>query len=360
MRVSFAAAKVAIDRIAVDRCALVNRPLKASRNLTTANDVLDLPTASRAATAARLPLPANRAAPVSIVIPAKNAAAYVAETLASALAQVEVTEVIVVDDGSTDDTVAIVRAIADRRLRLLTNDSAGVSAARNLGARHAKGEWLLFLDADDRLRPGAVAALLAAARRAPLAILVYGDYNTIDSEGRQVGRRDLLKGRRKPSGDVLTRLAAGNFIVNGGIALTRAHAFRAIGGFDTSLRYCEDWHCWCRLAAIGEFAFAPKLLLDYRLHAANTMNAAVRKPQDFFPAVARIFDDGLILSRLPEGTAAGLRRAAEIHLVTYAATQAVRFGRYREALGYLGMVGRRSLKAIPRSAVKVALSYFGI
>ncbi|MCS3728544.1 glycosyltransferase [Bradyrhizobium betae] len=328
--------------------------------MTTANDVLDLPIASRAATAARLPLPATRGASVSIVVPAKNAAPYVAETLASALAQTEVTEVIVVDDGSTDDTAAIVRAIADRRLRLLTNDSAGVSAARNLGARHAKGEWLLFLDADDRLRPGAVAALLAAARNAPLAILVYGDYNTIDSEGRQIGRRDLLKGRRKPSGDVLTRLAAGNFIVNGGIALARTHAFRAIGGFDTSLRYCEDWHCWCRLAAIGEFAFAPKLLLDYRLHTASTMNAAVRTPQDFFPAITRVFDDGLILARLPEGAAAGLRRAAEIHLVTYAATQAVRFGRYREALGYLGMVGRRSLRAIPRSAVKVALSYFGI
>jgi glycosyltransferase involved in cell wall biosynthesis len=242
----------------------------------------------------------------------------------------------------------------------MTNDSAGVSAARNLGARCASGEWLLFLDADDRLRPGAVAALLAAARNAPRAVLVYGDYNTIDSEGRQIGRRDLLKGRRKPSGDVLARLAAGNFIVNGGIALARAEAFRAIGGFDVSLRYCEDWHCWCRLAAIGEFEFAPNLLLDYRLHTANTMNAAVRTPQDFFPAIARVFDDGLIMARLPAGMAAGLRKAAEVHLVTYSAMQAVRFGRYRQAFAYLGMVGRRSLKSLPRSAVRVALACFGI
>ncbi|QOG23651.1 glycosyltransferase [Bradyrhizobium sp. SEMIA] len=282
------------------------------------------------APAVRLPLPASPTAPVSVVIPAKNVAAYIGETLVSALAQSEVGEVIVVDDGSSDDTVAIVRAMRDPRLRLLANDSAGVSAARNLGAR------------------------------APRAVLVYGDYNTIDSEGRQIGRRELLKGRRKPSGDVLARLAAGNFIVNGGIALARAEAFRAIGGFDTSLRYCEDWHCWCRLAAIGEFEFAPKLLLDYRLHTANTMNAAVRTPQDFFPAVARVFDDGLILARLPEGTAAGLRRAAEIHLVTYAAMQAVRFGRYRQALGYLGMIGRRSLKALPRAVARTALARFGI
>nr|WP_249139569.1 glycosyltransferase [Bradyrhizobium japonicum] len=319
-----------------------------------------MPATARLVPAVRQPLPSSSTSSVSVVIPAKNAAAYVGETLASALAQREVTEVIVVDDGSTDETVAIVRRVRDSRLRFIHNDSAGVSAARNLGARHANGEWLLFLDADDRLRPGAVAALLAAARGAPRAVLVYGDYNTIDSEGRQIGRRSLLKGRRKPSGDVLTRLAAGNFIVNGGIALARAEAFRAIGGFDTSLKYCEDWHCWCRLAAIGEFEFAPELLLDYRLHTANTMNAAVRTPKDFFPAIARVFDDGLILSRLPERMTAGLRLAAEIHLVTYSAMQAVRFGRYRQALAYLAMIGRRSLKSLPRSAIRVALARFGI
>lgn len=326
----------------------------------TADDVLDLPAVTHVAAPEGLPQLATSATSVSVVIPAKNVAAYVGETLASALAQSEVSEVIVVDDGSNDDTAEIVHAIRDPRLRLMSNDSAGVSAARNLGARQANGAWLLFLDADDRLRPGAVAALLAAARGAPRAVLVYGDYNTIDSEGRQIGRRDLLKGRQKPSGDVLTRLAAGNFIVNGGIALARAEAFRAIGGFDTSLRYCEDWHCWCRLAAIGEFEFAPKLLLDYRLHTANTMNAAVRTPKDFFPAIARVFDDRFILARLPEGMAAGLRLAAEIHLVTYSAMQSVRFGRYLQALGYLAMVGRRSLKALPRAAARVALARFGI
>lgn len=326
----------------------------------TAEDVLELPAASRMAKPARLPLQGGSTTSVSVVIPAKNAAAYVGETIASALTQGDVAEVIVVDDGSTDDTVAIVRAVRDARLRLIHNDSAGVSAARNLGARQASGDWLLFLDADDRLRPDAVATLLAAARGAPRAVLVYGDYNTIDGEGRQIGRRDLLKGRRKPSGDVLTRLAAGNFIVNGGIMLTRAEAFRAVGGFDVSLRYCEDWHCWCRLAAIGEFEFAPRLLLDYRLHTANTMNAAVRTPQDFLPAVARVFDDGLILARLPEGTASGLRQAAEIHLVTYSAMQAVRFGRYRQAFAYLAMIGRRSPRSLPRSAIRVVLARFGI
>ena len=323
--------------------------------MTLADAILDAPTATPEAAAERARSPV-----ASVVIPAKNAAAYIGETIASALVQADVAEVIVVDDGSTDDTIAIVDAIGDPRLRLMANDARGVSAARNLGAGSARGDWLVFLDADDRLRPDAVTTLLTAARAAPHAVLVYGDYNTIDSEGHTIGRRDLLKGRRKPCGDVLERLVAGNFIVNGGIMLVRADAFRATGGFDVSLRYCEDWHCWCRLAALGAFAYVPKLLLDYRLHTANTMNAAVRTPQDFFPAVARVFDDELILSRLPAGAAPRLRQAAEIHLVTYAATQAIRFARYREALVYLGMVFRRSPRAMPRSAIKIALAYFGI
>jgi glycosyltransferase involved in cell wall biosynthesis len=321
-----------------------------------ADAMQDAPTAALPL-ACRVP---SAAAQVSIIIPARNAAAYIGEAIDSARAQDSVADIIVVDDGSTDDTAAIVRAIRDPRLCLIKNDASGVSAARNLGVRNAAGDWLVFLDADDRLRPDAVATLLAAARSAPRAVLVYGDYNTIDSEGRPIGRRGLLKRRQKPSGDVLTRLASGNFIVNGGIMLVRADAFHAAGGFDVSLRYCEDWHCWCRLAAIGEFAFVPQLLLDYRLHTANTMNAAVRTPQDFFPAVARVFGDELILARLPAGAVTRLRRAAEIHLVTYAAMQAVRFGRYRDALAYLGMVGARSLKAVPRSAVRIALAYAGI
>ena len=174
--------------------------------MTLADATLDAPTAAPAATDARATSPV-----VSVIIPAKNAAAYIGETIASALAQADVAEVIVVDDGSTDDTVAIVQAIRDPRLRLMMNDASGVSAARNLGARTARGDWLMFLDADDRLRPDAVTTLLTAAKTAPRAVLVYGDYNTIDSAGRTIGRRGLLKGRLKPSGRVLERLAERQF-----------------------------------------------------------------------------------------------------------------------------------------------------
>ena len=135
-----------------------------------ADATLDAPTAAPAVMEPRATSPA-----VSVVIPAKNAATYIGETIASALAQCDVTEIIVVDDGSTDDTVALVHAIRDPRLRLITNQASGVSAARNCGAQSAGGSWLMFLDADDRLRPDAVTTLLAAATDAPRAVLVYGE-----------------------------------------------------------------------------------------------------------------------------------------------------------------------------------------
>lgn len=298
---------------------------------------------------------------VSVVMAAKNAAAHIREAIESVLAQGgDVRELVIVDDGSTDDTVAIIRKFGDIRIKLLTNDGAGVSAARNLGARTATGSWLMFLDADDRLRPSAVAALTAGATAAQDAVLIYGDYDLIDGEGRPIGRRGLLKGRRKPSGRVLERLAAGSFIVNGGVMIVRADAFQTAGGFDESLKYCEDWHCWCRLAAVGNFQFIGAILLDYRVHAANTMNAALRSPKDFFPAVERVFGDRLILGRLPAASIPQLRRAAEAHLLTYAAAQAVRFGRYREAFSYLRMVGQTSLASTPWAVVSVSLACAGI
>jgi glycosyltransferase involved in cell wall biosynthesis len=298
---------------------------------------------------------------VSVVMPAKNATAHIREAIESVFAQGDdVSELIIVDDGSTDDTVSVVRSLGAGRIRLAVNGNTGVSAARNLGAAMAGGHWLMFLDADDRLRPGAVSTLVAAAKAAPHAVVVYGDYDSIDGEGRPIGRRGLLKQRSKPSGQVLTRLAAGNFIVNGGVMLVRADAFNAVGGFDESLKYCEDWHCWCRLAAVGEFQFTRAHLLDYRVHAANTMSAALRSPEDFFPAVERVFGDKLILRKLPAEAAPGLRRAAEIHLVTYAAAQAIRFRRYREAFSCLRMVAGRSMLSLPRAVMRLSLAYAGI
>jgi glycosyltransferase involved in cell wall biosynthesis len=298
---------------------------------------------------------------ISVIMPAKNAAAYIGEAIESVLAQGGyLSELVVVDDGSSDETIAIVRGFNDPRIRLLANTGSGVSSARNAGARCANADWLMFLDADDRLRPNALATLTRAVLMLPDAVAIYGDYDRIDSEGRQIGRRSRLGKRRKPSGQVLQRLVAGNFIVNGGVMIVRSQAFASIGGFDESLRYCEDWHCWCRLAALGEFYFTPAFVMDYRAHDNSTMSTVLRGPGDFLPAADRIFADRRISARLPARRVPILRRAADIHLITYAAAQAVRFRRYRAALSFVSTVGRKSLFAMPGAIAKVGLAYFGI
>ena len=298
---------------------------------------------------------------VSVIMPAKNAASFIHEAIASVVAQgAEVGELIVVDDGSIDQTNAIVRAFSDSRVRLIPNDGRGVSAARNTGARAASGDWLMFLDADDRLRSGAVSALLRAAALETRAIVVYGEYSRIDKDGRRIGVRHLLGGRAKPSGQVLARIAAGNFIVNGGVMIVRAASFAAVGGFDEAMRYCEDWHCWCRLAAQGEFRFVPELLLDYRVHDDSAMSATMRSPQDFLPAAESVFRDRVIVDKLPRRLTPSLRRAAEAHLIAYAATQAIRFGEYRKMLAYAATAVRRSPLATPRIALRIGLALLGI
>lgn len=98
--------------------------------------------------------------------------------------------------------------------------------------------------------------------------------------------------------------------------------------------------------------------MDYRVHDANTMSAA-RTARDFLPAVERIFNDRLVSTRLPAKLVPALRRMAEVHLMIYAAAQAVRFRRYATALSYLSVVGRKSPLAVPRAITTVGLAYFG-
>lgn len=152
----------------------------------------------------------------------------------SALAQRAVIDVIVVDDGSTDETSAVARSVNDPRVDVIGQASAGVSAARNRGASRAQGEWLLFLDADDELVDGSISRLFAAPVGPNVFLLC----------GRAVERRADDSPVEGPlpriEGAIVQPLLAGAFVV-------RATAFAAVGGYEERLRFSENTDLAIRL-----------------------------------------------------------------------------------------------------------------
>lgn len=299
---------------------------------------------------------------VSVVMPVRNGAEFIAEAIDSALNQPEVDRLVVVDDGSVDDTASIVLAIADPRVHLMRGPGIGVSSARNRGfaelAKSAQaGDFVMFLDADDRLRDGAIGRLIATAT--PECVAVYGDYERIDARGKIVGRRSWLRGRRKPTGDILRALLGGNFIVNGGVILMRISAFKLIGGFDESLRYSEDWFAMCQLAARGPIAYLDSIVLDYRVHAGSaTMRRAVNF-ELYRGAFLRVFSDPDILGRLEPGEVRGLQAKAEAHLRMFLACQAVRSHAYSRVLPEATRALLSAPRRAPRNVMRIVAAAVG-
>lgn len=298
---------------------------------------------------------------VNVVIPVKNGARFIGDAIASALNQPGVKRVIVVDDGSTDESAEIAARSADSRVTVIQGAGRGVSAARNLGfaevERQAADEergWIVFLDADDRLVPDATRKLLDNISTDCVA--VYGNYERIDASGRRIGRRSLLSRRGKPSGEILRDLLAGNFIVNGGVMLIRHAQFRRTGGFDETLRYCEDWHLFCRLAGLGPIVWRPRTtVLEYRVHDESAMMSGRLSFGHYRAAFERVFTDPLIIGKVDRSEALRLQRKAEAHLKTYLACQAIRARAYGRAVKEMAEV----IALLPSQAPKTLAHALG-
>lgn len=204
---------------------------------------------------------------VSIVIPAYNAARYLARTVESALGQTYAErEIIVIDDGSTDTTSALLEGYGTR-IRVAHQKNAGQAAARNHGARLAQGDLLLFLDSDDLLDADLLTQQVALLNRFAGADAVYCDHRTIDDAGRITAETGAL-GYPRPSGDILRALLHGPCIVTPGLVLIRRAAFEVSGGFNQTalMRGYEDYDLWLRMSVCGHFIYNPCTLVSYRRH----------------------------------------------------------------------------------------------
>jgi glycosyltransferase involved in cell wall biosynthesis len=221
-------------------------------------------------------------APVAIVIPCYRQAHLLGEALKSCAAQQPLpAEIIVVDDGSPDDVAAAVLPFAERLpIRLVRRDNGGLSAARNTGLEESRSPYLVFLDADDRLCPGALAAGLACLQAHPQAAFVWGGYRSMDLDGRYYGAASLPA----PSPEPLLDLLSGNVIGMHATVMYRRAPLLAVGGFAEALRSCEDWDVYLRLAIKHEVASHRHVCADYRRHAGGMS-------RDFI----RLIDAGLIV-----------------------------------------------------------------
>ncbi|MBE9068951.1 glycosyltransferase [Leptolyngbya cf. ectocarpi LEGE 11479] len=199
---------------------------------------------------------------ITVVIPAYNCQTTIRNTLRSVFEQTYSTlEIIVVDDGSTDDTLDILKTLDDDRLTVLTQPNAGVSASRNRGLRHASGEFVALLDSDDLWLPDKLADQLEALQSESQAAVAYSWTDYIDQTGEFVRKGYYCNFQ----GKVHQQLLLGSFLESGSNPLIRHSALEAVGGFDESLRTCEDWDLWIRLSLHYPFVVVPKVHVKYRI-----------------------------------------------------------------------------------------------
>jgi glycosyltransferase involved in cell wall biosynthesis len=235
---------------------------------------------------------------VSVIIPTYNFGRFVKESIQSVLVQtIGLLEIIVIDDGSTDDTAEVVTSIKDERLRYVRQENAGVSAARNRGAAESRGEYIAFCDADDVWEPTKLEkqiALFEADREIGLVDCGMREFN--DETGQTIGF--YLDGGSGWVADALLLWEGPVVVGPGGTIVVTREAFDTIGGFDERQKVGEDWDFCYRVARKYKVGFVPEPLVNYRSHggAAHRSVAQMEKGMTLFYQKAFASGDEHVMS----------------------------------------------------------------
>lgn len=255
----------------------------------------------------------------SVVIPAFNSARTLARAIDSVLLQTwPAHEIIVVDDGSGDDTATVAQAYGDR-IVLVQQSNAGVSAARNKGAEIASGNWLAFLDADDWYLPDRLRWHAEWIAEDPSLDFLTGDYEYRDEEGALLGTsmsghlsgRQMLDkaaegGRVIMEAAELEEFVADHFGDTHTLSVPRAR-FAALGGYPLGFKVCEDVHFLTRLCAESErVGVVCNPMAVYRIHAASATRKDPVKAQEY--NVTTLLDLASRTREMPDAIRRGVSR----------------------------------------------------
>jgi glycosyltransferase involved in cell wall biosynthesis len=222
---------------------------------------------------------------VSVVTATYNMANYLSETLDSVLAQdYEPIESIVIDDGSTDETSAVLaRYATDPRVRVIKQENSGQTVAKNRGIAESRGEFVAFCDADDTWRPDKLSLQIPRFRSDDDVAVVFSEKRCIDSDGKPrplIGPTDLYRGR------VTAQLLIDNFVPFPS-AVVRGRVLDELGGFDERLSMSIDYELWLRISAQYRFDYVPQKLVNYRVWDGQMSHRTGERLENFFALLTR-------------------------------------------------------------------------
>lgn len=204
------------------------------------------------------PLPA--APKVSIVMPSFDQGQFLEESICSVLAQdYPLIEFIIVDGGSKDQSVDIIRKYQDHLAWWVSEKDKGHADGLNKGFAHAAGEILAWLNSDDIYFPGAVSEAVAILKEHPEAGMVYGDANLIDDAGKPAGKFAARQTDYR-------RMLRGSVHIPQATTFFRADLWRQVGPLDLSLFFSFDYDLWVKLARVSELLYVPRLWANFRIH----------------------------------------------------------------------------------------------
>lgn len=260
---------------------------------------------------------------VSVVIPTYNSAHYLIEAVESVLVQTyQDFEILVIDDGSTDETKKTMRRYRDR-VQYIHQQNGGVAVARNRGIAESRGRYVAFLDADDTWLPHKLERQLAALQHQPQHHACYAAFTVVDAKLHPLS---ISRSQRQASAlaDLLLR---GNVVATPSTVLCERPLFDVVGGFDPALSQCADWDMWVRLAGQTEFLYLDEPLVTYRQHNTNMSRNAPLLESDS----VQVLNKGFAMPGLP----ASLRAQRQTAL---ARNYMVLAGTYFQARHYQGFM----------------------
>lgn len=257
---------------------------------------------------------------ISVIIPVFNGANTISKTLDSVLGQTyQNWEIVVVNDGSTDETLDTLRQYQHihpelgERFRILSFANAGVSISRNRGIAVARGEYIAFLDADDLWTPEKLEDQWGALQKDPRSAVAYSFTERIDEQGKLLGERMA----RCYEGDVYTELLELNFVASGSNPLVKRSALDAVGEFKQDLHWAEDWDLWLRLARQFNFVCVPKFQVLYRKRSSSASNNISMMAQQACKIIKRE------IQLCPDRFSTKIRNRAFFHIYEYLIFKAI-------------------------------------